>query len=87
MLYICLLSRYPHTCDFASYTSKDRGKTGSGIPMCKRWNGSCSVCGAVLAYEAVLLSCPIKISSMYLKQIACEVFGMSSNLVLHILEV
>jgi hypothetical protein len=34
------------------------------------------VCGAVLAYEAVLLSLLIKTSIMYLKQMACEVFGM-----------
>jgi len=54
MLYIFLLSRYPHTCDFASCTSKDRGKMGSGIAMCRSWNGSLFVCGAVLAYEAVL---------------------------------
>ena len=37
------------------------------------------MCGAVLAYEAVLLSYIIKISSMYLKQIAWEVFGISSD--------
>ena len=84
MLHVCLLSRYPPTCDFASCTSKDRGKTGSGIPMCRRWNGSCFVCGAVLAHEAVLLSLLIKIIIMYLKQTACEVFGTLSDVVLHI---
>lgn len=87
MLHICLLSRYPPTCDFASCTSKDRRKTGSGIPMCRRWNGSCFVCGAVLAYEAMLLSLLIKISTMYLKQTAGEVFGITYGLVLCISEV
>ena len=87
MLHICLLSRYPPTCDFASCTSKDRGKTGSGIAMCRRWNGGCFVCGAVLAHEAVLLSLLIKIITIYLKQTAWEVFGILSDVVLCILEV
>ena len=45
------------------------------------------MCGAVLAHEAVLLSLLIKISIMYLKQTACEVFGILSDVVLHISEV
>jgi len=45
------------------------------------------MCGAVLAYEAVLLSLLIKIGTMYLKQTACEVLGIKSDLVLHISEV
>jgi len=44
------------------------------------------VCGVVLAHEAVLLSLLIKISIMYLKQTACEVCGIPSDVVLHILE-
>ena len=67
--------------------SKDRGKTGSGIPMCRRWNGSCFVCGAVLAHEAVLLSLLTKIITMYLKQTACEVPGIPSDVALHISEI
>jgi len=55
--------------------------------MCRRWNGSCFVCGAVLEYEAMLLSLLIKISTMYLKQTAGEVFGVTSDLVLCISEV
>jgi len=33
------------------------------------------------------LSCLIKISTAYLKQTACEVFGIPSDLVFHISEV
>ena len=67
--------------------SKEMGKTGSGIPMCRRWNGSCFVCGAALAHEALLLSLIIKIITMYLKQTACEVSGIPSDVALHISEV
>lgn len=45
------------------------------------------MCGAVLAYEAMLLSLLLKISTMYLKQTAGEVFGITSGLVLYISEV
>lgn len=45
------------------------------------------MCGAVLEYEAMLLSLLIKISTMYLKQTAGEVFGVTSDLVLCISEV
>jgi len=55
--------------------------------MCRRWNGSCFVCGAVLAHEAVLLSFLIKIITIYLKQTAWEVLGILSDVVLCILEV